>query len=279
VAGAGMSGTVDHGTRGPTADGPTAHGIPARRPRISVVVPVRDDAPALRACLAALARQRTLPDEIVVVDNGSTDDTAQVAADFGARVVPEPVPGIPQAAAAGYDAATGDVLARLDADTVVGPDWVERITEAMGDDETVAVTGAGRFYGLPPAAVRPATWAYLGAYYVLCHAALGHHALWGSNMAVRRSAWEEVRAAVHTDDPELHDDLDLAFALGPHRRIRLDRGLRVRVSGRSVVGAAQWRRRMRRAWRTILLNWENLPPWERWAVRLRRRRSAGASAG
>ncbi|WP_418605511.1 glycosyltransferase family 2 protein [Georgenia sp. SUBG003] len=236
-----------------------------------MVVPVRDDAPALRACLAALAVQRTPPAEVIVVDNGSTDATAQVAAEFGARIVHEPVHGIPQAAAAGYDAATGEVVARLDADTVVGPDWVGRIAEVMADAGTAAVTGTGRFYGLPSAAARPATWAYLCAYYVLCHAALGHHTLWGSNMAVRRSVWQEVRAAVHTDDPELHDDLDLAFALGPRRRIRLDRRLRVRVSGRSVLGVAQWRRRMRRAWRTILLNWEDLPPWERWALRLGRR--------
>ncbi|MCK6212717.1 glycosyltransferase [Georgenia sp. EYE_87] len=239
-------------------------------PRISVVIPARDDAPALRVCLTALAAQSRAPAEVIVVDNGSSDGTAAVAAELGARVVREPVAGIPRAAAAGYDAATGDVVARLDADTVVGPDWVERIAEIMGaDGAPVAVTGTGRFYGLPAAAARPATWAYLGAYYVLCHAALGHHALWGSNMAVRRSAWDEVRAAVHTDDPELHDDLDLAFVLGPHRRIVLDRTLRVRVSGRSVLGAAQWRRRMRRAWRTILLNWQGLPPWERWAVRLR----------
>jgi glycosyltransferase involved in cell wall biosynthesis len=250
----------------------TAGAAPSSRPRISVVVPARDDAPALRVCLTALAGQRTPPAEVIVVDNGSTDATADVAAELGARVVREPVPSIPRAAAAGYDAATGDVVARLDADTVVGPGWVERIAEVMADGETVAMTGTGLFYGLPAPVARPATWAYLGAYYVFCGAALGHHALWGSNMALRRSAWLEVRADVHTEDPELHDDLDLAFALGPHRRIRLDRGLRVRVSGRSVRGRAQWRRRMRRAWRTILLNWEQLPPWERWAARLGHRR-------
>jgi cellulose synthase/poly-beta-1,6-N-acetylglucosamine synthase-like glycosyltransferase len=263
------------------ASGSRRHGgSSVTAPRVSVVVPARDDAPALRACLAALAGQRRAPDEVIVVDNGSSDATAAVAAAFGARVVHEPVPGIPRAAAAGYDAATGDVVARLDADTLVGPDWVGRIAQIMGsDDSPAAVTGVGRFYGLPGWAARPATWAYLGAYYVLCHAALGHHALWGSNMALRRSAWEEVRAHVHTDDPELHDDLDLAFALGPHRRIRLERTLRVQVSGRSVRGSTQWRRRMRRAWRTILVNWAHLPPWERWAVRLRRRGASPATAG
>ena len=61
--------------------------------RISVVVPVLNDSPMLAQCLAALALQTRPADEIVVVDNGSTDDTAAVATAGGARVVPEPVTG------------------------------------------------------------------------------------------------------------------------------------------------------------------------------------------
>src|SRR5699024_771046 len=91
---------------------------------------------------------------------------------------------------------------------------------------------------------------YLGAYYVLCHAALGHRPVWGSNMAMRRQVWQQVRTQVH-DDAEVHDDLDLAFALGPHRAILLDRSLQVGVSARSLVGAAQVGRRLRRAFRTL----------------------------
>lgn len=241
-------------------------------PRVSVVIPARDDAAALHACLASLIRQRTRPAEIIVVDNGSTDETATVATAFGARVIHEPVPGIPRAASAGYDAATGDILGRLDADSVVEEDWVERIAALMADGDRAAVTGTGSFYGLPRILARPARWGYLGTYYLLGHAALGHVPLWGSAMALRRSVWEEVRSAVHTEDSEVHDDLDLAFVLGPHRRIVLARDLRVRVSGRSLRGAAQWRRRIRRAWRTIRLNWADMPPWERWASRLARER-------
>ncbi|MEE6281340.1 glycosyltransferase [Georgenia sunbinii] len=240
---------------------------------VSVVIPARNDAAALDRCLAALGWQTVAPLEVVVVDNASTDATAAVARRHGARVVTETRVGIPMAAAAGYDAAGGEVIARLDADSVPGADWVGRITTVMADCRWDAVTGVGRFYELPRTGGAVAA-VYLGAYYLLCHAALGHHALWGSSMAVRRSAWLDVRDGVHDDDAELHDDLDLAFALGPRCAIRLDRSLRVGVSARSLVGGAQLRRRFRRAFRTISVNSEVLPPWQRWAVRLRPERQA-----
>ncbi|WP_435744791.1 glycosyltransferase family 2 protein [Nocardioides sp. SYSU DS0663] len=239
-------------------------------PTVSVVIPARDDAVALRRCLALLARQTVAPLEVVVVDNGSTDDTAAVARAMGARVVEELRVGIPPAAATGYDAATGDVVARLDADSEPGPRWVERVARRMADPRLDAVTGSGTFRGLPKGVGLLASALYLGAYYLLTHLALGHTPLWGSSMAVRRSTWQEVRHQVHRDDPEVHDDMDLAFVLGPQRRIRFDPALAVGVSARSLHGRAQLRRRLDRARRTIEVNWAVQPPWLRWQDRFRR---------
>jgi glycosyltransferase involved in cell wall biosynthesis len=248
-------------------------GAGQRRLTVSVVIPVRDDAAALRRCLHSLTRQTTAPIEIVVVDNASTDDSAAIATRYGARIVTEPVVGIPAAAAAGYDAARGDVIARCDADTVPPPDWVAHIANVMGACPAPdAVTGSGRFYDLPPWLAPLARPVYLGSYYVLVHAALGHRALWGSNMAIRRNVWEQVRGAVHRYETEIHDDMDLAFALGPRRRLTYDRTLVVGVSARSLRGRSQIRRRLRRAVRTLRLNWRLAPPWERWHARLQEAR-------
>ncbi|NHC25052.1 glycosyltransferase family 2 protein [Nocardioides sp. IC4_145] len=246
---------------------------PRPLPTVSVVIPARDDAVALRRCLQLLARQTVAPLEVVVVDNGSTDETAAVARELGARVVEEPAVGIPPAAARGYDEARGDVIARLDADSRPGPRWVERVARRMSDPGLDAATGIGAFHDLPWGVRHVAAAAYLGAYYVLTHLALGHTALWGSSMALRRTAWEAVRADVHRHDPELHDDMDLAFVLGPGRRIRLDPMLAVGVSGRSLRGWAQLRRRMDRARRTLEVNWAVSPPWLRWRDRFARGRS------
>jgi glycosyltransferase involved in cell wall biosynthesis len=239
-------------------------------PRVSVVIPVRDDAPALATCLALLARQTHPPHEIIVVDNASADDTAAVAEAAGARVVREPQVGIPAAAARGYDAAGGELIARCDADTRPPRGWVARIARMAADPDLDAVTGVGAFYDLPGGVRRWAALAYLGAYYALTHLALGHTALWGSSMALRRDTWLAVREQVHRTDPELHDDMDLSFVLGPHRRIRLDPRLTVGVSARSLRGREQRRRRFARARRTLEVNWAVLPPWLRWQQRLRR---------
>jgi glycosyltransferase involved in cell wall biosynthesis len=236
---------------------------------VSVVIPVRDDARHLQRCLAALDAQTVTPLEVIVVDNGSTDDSAVVARAHGARVVTEPRAGIPAAAATGYDAATGTVIARLDADSLPPADWVQRVVEALERrPEAVAVTGVGVFRDPPPGVRQLLSVVYLGSYYLLGGLAAGHHVLWGSSMAVRRDAWEQVSRAVHRDDPELHDDMDLALVLGPGARIALVPALAVGVSARSVRGGTQWRRRLRRAFRTLEVNWRDVPPWERWAARL-----------
>lgn len=246
--------------RGPVHPGQVDTGV-------SVVIPVKDDAVALERCLRLLVAQTVAPREIVVVDNGSSDDSADVARRYGARVVVEPRPGIPAAAATGYDAARADVIARCDADSLPPADWVQRIAATMGVSPGLdAVTGYGRFYGLPRWAAPLIGPLYLGSYYLLVFAALGHTPLWGSNMALRRSTWLEVRGLVHLD-PELHDDIDLSFVLGPHRRIRYDRRLVVGVSARSLRGLEQGRRRFRRALRTMEVNWQVMPPWVRWQSR------------
>jgi glycosyltransferase involved in cell wall biosynthesis len=244
-------------------------GPPATGPSVSVVIPVRDDAVQLERCLELLARQSVPPLEVVVVDNGSTDRSVEVATRHGARVVPEPVRGIPAAAATGYDAARGEVIARCDADSRPPEDWVERIVRNLARDPALdAVTGRGRFYGLPRWLAPLVSRAYLGAYYLLVHAALGHTAVWGSNMALRRGAWEQVRDLVHRWDAEVHDDLDLSFALGPRCRVRYDRRLVVGVSARSLRGRRQLWRRLDRGFWTLRRNWEVLPPWTRWRTRI-----------
>ena len=78
---------------------------------VSVIIPCLDDAVFLSACLEALGRQSRRADEVIVVDNGSSDDSVAVAEAAGVRVIREPRRGIWAATAAGFDAATGDLLA------------------------------------------------------------------------------------------------------------------------------------------------------------------------
>lgn len=232
-------------------------------PTVSVVIPVRDDAVLLRRCLTALATQRVAADEVVVVDNGSTDGSADVAREFGARVIAEPEPGIPAASARGFDDATGDLIARLDADCVPPADWIERILGAFTADPRLdAITGPARFVDGPAALRLPLSALYLGSYVAAVAPALGHVPLFGSNLGVRRSAWLAVRDQVHRHDVLMHDDMDLSMHLGPRRRFRYDFGLRMGISMRALRGDELLR--FHRGVHSIVAHWPGQFPVLRW---------------
>lgn len=236
---------------------------------VSVVIPVRNDGPHLDACLRALATQTRVADEIVVVDNGSTDASADIARAAGARVVFCGERGIPAAAATGYDAATGDLILRLDADSLPAPTWVASMVEALDDPEVDAVTGGAVFHDGPAARRVVMARAFLGTYATFAFPALGHTPLWGSNMAFRRRAWIAVRDQVHLD-PELHDDLDLAYHLGVSHRIRYVAGRHMRVSSRTVE-PRRFAICFRRGAGTVFAHWPEDFPVARW-VRIARAR-------
>lgn len=222
---------------------------------VSVVIPVRNDARLLEVCLGALARQTRRADEIVVVDNGSSDDTVDVAERFGARVVTEPIQGIPRASAAGYDAAAGDIIARLDADSRPGPDWVERIERTFRDRPDVDfVTGEPRFYGSTPLVHWMGAHLYIGGMYASMAPVLGHAPLYGSNMAMRASVWRMLSGEVHREETNIHDDFDLSFHVRPGMTVLRDRGLVVEVSARPFQDWASLGRRLSYVLPTVRLH-------------------------
>ncbi len=107
---------------------------PAARRRVSVIIPARNEAHNLPALLQSLARQEEKPDEILVVDDGSTDDTAAVARSHGATVISSaPLPdgwrGKTWACHQGARAATGDLFCFIDADTWFEPGGFGRLLD------------------------------------------------------------------------------------------------------------------------------------------------------
>ncbi|KAD4060251.1 glycosyltransferase [Arthrobacter yangruifuii] len=252
--------------------------MPSELPAVSVVIPCRNDAVFLEACLLSLSRQTVPPREIVVVDNNSSDASAGVARRFGARVVFEAVAGIPAAAGAGYDAAaedteagTGAVIARCDADCVLPPDWVARIAESFAEDPQLEVlSGPGVFYGMPRLRAQLLSRLYLGSYYLAMGSALAHWPFFGSNLALRAATWREVSGVVHRRDAQMHDDVCLSFHLGQGRRCRLDPTLVVGMAPRAVQSRAGLALRFRRAFHTLAAHWPREYPWIRWGRRFAR---------
>jgi glycosyltransferase involved in cell wall biosynthesis len=185
------------------------------RLNLSVVIPARNEARMLGACLRALAGQTDRVDEIIVVDNDSTDETEAVARSWaGVKVLTERRLGITYARNAGMDAATSHIIARIDADTLVTPVWVRAIRHAFASDPGLAgLTGPAGFTRLSTDDRVVGRGVY-GLFRAVHEVMIGSGpVMYGHNMAVRRAAWTGIRDVVTTGDRAISEDLDVTLAM------------------------------------------------------------------
>ena len=111
--------------------------------RISVIIPARDEAQALPDCLRGVLT--AVPGcELIVVDDGSSDGTAAIAAELGARVISHPYPkGNGAAVKTGARAATGEILVFMDADGQHRPEDIPRLLAKLEEGYDMAVGARG----------------------------------------------------------------------------------------------------------------------------------------
>jgi glycosyltransferase involved in cell wall biosynthesis len=217
--------------------GPTSFGvIPGHGPGA-----IRGVARAGR-CLTAIVEQVAqtgMEAEIIVVNNASTDRTRAIAASFaGVRVVDEPRKGLVQARQAGFVAATGDLIANLDADTRIPPGWMAQVcTSFQRDPRLVALSGPCIYDDLS-APVRVAVRLFYSlAYgcYLLTRFVLNRSSmLQGGNYVIRRDAL----CAIGGYNPALEfygEDTDVAYRLHRIGKVVFTLRLPIYASGRRLA--------------------------------------------
>jgi glycosyltransferase involved in cell wall biosynthesis len=178
--------------------------------RVSLVIPVYNEESYLALCLQAIAQQTVRPFEVIVVDNNSTDNTAAVARQFPfVKLIQETRQGVAYARDRGFNAACGDVIGRTDGDTILAPDWVEKIQQAFTDPSVDAVSGVVDYRDIGLKRIFDVIDEKYRHFLARRVAAIGEGFLYGVNMGVRRSAWREVRNNL-CHERRLAEDLDLA---------------------------------------------------------------------
>ena len=116
--------------------------------KISVIVCAHNEEAFIAACVCSLLAQTRLPDEILVINNASSDRTGQVARALpGIRVIDEPTKGLVVARERARQEAAGDLLVYVDADCRAPLTWLARIEERFDRDPSlIALSGNYRFY-------------------------------------------------------------------------------------------------------------------------------------
>lgn len=196
---------------------------------LTIVIPVYNEEGHLENCLKSIAAQTVMPDEVIVVDNNSSDHSALFASKYAfVKVVKEPKQGIAHARNKGFNTANSDLIGRIDADTILPVDWVENILSLYDGKADFAYTGGGYFYNVSLRGFN--SWMLSQIAFRANRFIMGHYILWGSNMVIPKSYWEEVKSQVCTYNNLIHEDLDLAIHLHKNgRRITFKENIKVGV--------------------------------------------------
>jgi GT2 family glycosyltransferase len=193
------------------AFGDTPFSADVRWPRISVVVCTYNGQRTIRDCMEGLRRLRYPDFEVIVVNDGSTDQAPAIASEYDVRLISTENRGLSSARNTGWQAATGEIVAYLDDDAYPDPDWLTHLAATFLRSAHVGVGGPNI---APPGDGKIAKCVALApgnpTHVMLTDREAEH--IPGCNMAFRRAALE----AIGGFDPRFRiagDDVDVCWAL------------------------------------------------------------------
>lgn len=210
--------------------------------RVSFIIPAYNEERVIGRCLASVEKEierSGVEAEVVVADNGSTDRTREIAASHPrVRVIEEPWKGANRARQAAFRAAHGELVASIDADTIVPEKWLKGALAAFETEpKLVALSGPFTYYDLPVVYRACVMLFYGGGYllYLFNRFVLRHGSMiQGGNLVARRSALERI-GGYDTSIEFYGDDTALARELSRIGIVRWSWRHTILASGRRLA--------------------------------------------
>lgn len=173
--------------------------------KISLIIPAYNEEKFIKKCLESIKNQTVSPDEIILINNNSTDKTLDIVKKFKVKIINEKQQGISFARNRGLNEAKYEIIARCDADCILPNTWIEQIKENFKNKKIDALGGPLYYYDiiLPNKKI-------IVAFIKFMKVILGHYPLIGPNMAVTKKIWNKVKDHVCNDNNLVHEDIDLA---------------------------------------------------------------------
>jgi len=181
---------------------------------ISVIIPAYNEEKDIAKCLDSLMHQTVKPDEIILVNNNSTDATVSIASEYpSVKIINEKQKGITYTRTTGFNAAKSDIIARIDADTIASRNWIQAIKKNFADDkEACGLSGRTAVRELSPGKLFWFSFLnHLTRKIGDMHVGISRPLMSGCNMAIRRSVWDKIKNHVHLDDQEVSEDVDISL--------------------------------------------------------------------
>ena len=209
--------------------------------KLSIVIPAYNEEKNINKCLESISKEMSGKDydvEIVVANNASTDNTKAVVASFpNVKVVDEPRKGIVWARRAGFNASTGDLIANIDADTILTPGWIDTVfKEFKKNPNLIALSGPYVYYDLSVWQNFLIKFYYIGGkvIYLITHYIFRAGAmLQGGNYIIKREVLEKI-GGYNTDIEFYGEDTDIARRAGKLGKVKFTFHLPMLTSGRRL---------------------------------------------
>lgn len=202
--------------------------------KVSVVIPAHNEEKNIEAVIRSIVSQTYSAAEIIIVDNASTDRTAEIAKKFPVKVIIESRKGTQWAREAGRKAAIGDFIANIDADCIASKDWLRNSLRVFEDEYVVAVSGpydyfdAGWFFRNTSLFLQFYLYTFLNGFFQKLR--LGGVLIEG-NVIFRASALEKI-GGYNTDIVFYGDGADLGKQISKVGKIIFNRKLIMKTSYR-----------------------------------------------
>ena len=176
---------------------------------ISVIIPCFNEENYLDNCLTTLSQQTLLPDEVIICNNNSTDNSVVIAKNYlkklPLKIINQPIKGIMPTVEKAWRSSTGDIIIRTDADASFPKDWLKNIINHFNNDSKLSACGYNwRSYDgnilMKTAVIVGMTLSDLTNPLIF-----GYKQLFGPNTAIRRQALKKINGYI-SDDPKALDD-------------------------------------------------------------------------
>ena len=181
-----------------------------KNPTVSVVIIAYNEEKYIGKTLDALIKQTVQPEEILVIDNNSTDNTATIAGKYkGVRVVSETEQGMSPARNRGFNEAKSKVLVKLDADTILDKEFIKNLKKTYLKEKDIV--GA-----IPYVSFHELIWEILFNWRLASYATdilVGHKYCPGPSYSLTKGAWGRIKKNVCNKDREVHEDVEISLHL------------------------------------------------------------------
>lgn len=197
--------------------------------KVTVVIPAYNEEKYITECLQHVIHQIEPADEVIVVNNNSTDDTVDIVKQFPVTLLHETEQGMIPARNKGFNEASGDIIVKTDADTHVPEDWIQKIKKNYKENNIEALAGPISFYDLPASSTIFSNF-LSKTLKLLFH----QNFLFGPNYSISKKMWNTIKNDICLDDSKVHEDFDVSIHIPDPKLIGFDPTLIVPISARRL---------------------------------------------